>query len=1166
MADYHLTARVVGRSTGRGAVSAAAYRHGARMTDERTDQAFDYRRRLGVHEGGLVIPEDSPAWLAALAEASGRSSEEARQASAALWNRVEVETRSFNKIVKEKGPDGVLRPVIGDDGQPLRADTAQLSREIEVALPVELTLAEQKVLVQGFAREALAGRYGVTADIAIHAYGRALDPANPRDAAKIARFEVMGWERVDHQSGRDVPVLERPHILVTHGPEGGETVRIYQPHAHIMATVRTAGEEGFSRARVRELDRRETLETWREEWAVHQNRALALAGHDIQVDHRSYADRGIALDGGVHRGVGAEAFASAGRPDVQRVAASDEVRRSQADEVRERPALVLELLAEQRSTFTRIDAARVLARWFDDPSEFQGMLARVMAVPDLVRLTADQKGHPARYTLRQTIEIEASLVCHAVTMAEDKRGGVVPEQALAALDAFAERHGFAPNEEQREAVRHVTGKGRLGVIVGHAGSGKSTILEAAKDAWTASGKRVIGAALAGIAAENLQKSGIESRTIAAYDARFREADELAALHRNGVMTEGLREGMRGYLDWWADRARSPGEPEMIRRLREQLEADTWTDEGLRWRSAWAERRLARLEKLDADTVLVIDEAGMVGTRQLDRMLARAEAAGAKVVLVGDPGQLQPIEAGAAFRVILERTGHAALTEVRRQSPEWMRAASGAFAREEMTTGLAAYATRGHVRVGIGLDEEALIEAAEVAHGPLSAGDRRLAVLAAHYVEARRAAGALWMGGEGRPGGPEHAAFKAWQTKRSAAVLALAADIEGARHWLARLGADGVGFAADLLAATGRKRAEAEAGAEAEAARLGLDTLPDEPVLTIDARGGARKALLADWLASRAAAPDRSRLILAHTRRDVAELNRMARAALQTAGAIGAGGLAVETNDGPRSFAVHDRILFLQNDRALGVRNGTLGTVISVTEAAEDKPAGLVARTDDGREVAIDPLSYKALDHGYAVTIHKSQGATADEVHVLATRQFDRHLAYVAMTRHREDLRVYAAAADAPSVASLGRVMTEARSQDAVLDFIDARGLRELGIPTRAVRPGLVGRALAAFRGRAGMAGEGQGRAETVRARPGDAALQHLARGPDPWLAAQALAGQLREARGAGEGKSVQQKLRRELARKLRTLRQQGRLKELRHLYPEEFRGIVEGIGRGGMGR
>src|SRR3546814_9158390 len=65
---------------------------------------------------------------------------------------------------------------------------------------------------------------------------------------------------------------------------------------------------------------------------------------------------------------------------------------------------------------------------------------------------------------------------------------------------------------------------------------------------------------------------------------------------------------------------------------------------------WAQGR----DLLTSRDVLVIDEAGMVGTRQMERVISHAADAGAKVVLVGDPQQLQAIEAGAAFRAIHER--------------------------------------------------------------------------------------------------------------------------------------------------------------------------------------------------------------------------------------------------------------------------------------------------------------------------------------------------------------------------------------------------------------------------------------------------------------------------------------------------------------------------------
>ena len=74
-------------------------------------------------------------------------------------------------------------------------------------------------------------------------------------------------------------------------------------------------------------------------------------------------------------------------------------------------------------------------------------------------------------------------------------------------------------------------------------------------------------------------------------------------------------------------------------------------------------------RLSPDTVLVVDEAGMVGTRQMGRLLEAVNTAGAKMVLVGDSQQLQPVEAGGAMAGIMHQTGFLELTEVRRQSAE-----------------------------------------------------------------------------------------------------------------------------------------------------------------------------------------------------------------------------------------------------------------------------------------------------------------------------------------------------------------------------------------------------------------------------------------------------------------------------------------------------------------
>jgi len=305
---------------------------------------------------------------------------------------------------------------------------------------------------------------------------------------------------------------------------------------------------------------------------------------------------------------------------------------------------------------------------------------------------------------------------------------------------------------------------------------------------------------------------------------------------------------------------------------------------------WAQGR----ETLRPNSILVIDEAGMIGTRQMERVVSEAEKQGAKVVLVGDPQQLQAIEAGAAFRSMAERHGAVEITEVRRQAEEWQRNAT-----RQLATG----------RTG---------EAIEAYHA------------AGLVVESRT-------------------------------------------------------------------------------------------------RESARDALIERWDADRQAHPEASRLILTHTNAECDELNAQARDRLRDHGTLGAD-VAVETTRGMRLFAEQDRIMFLRNERELGVKNGMLGTIERVDRT------GMAVRLDDGRAVAFDHKVYGDLAHGYAATVHKAQGATLDRVHVLATPGLDRHGAYVALSRHRDHVELHYARTDFADRERLAALLSRDRSKDMVRDY------------------------------------------------------------------------------------------------------------------------------------
>jgi ATP-dependent exoDNAse (exonuclease V) alpha subunit len=137
---------------------------------------------------------------------------------------------------------------------------------------------------------------------------------------------------------------------------------------------------------------------------------------------------------------------------------------------------------------------------------------------------------------------------------------------------------------------------------------------------------------------------------------------------------------------------------------------------------------------------------------------------------------------------------------------------------------------------------------------------------------------------------------------------------------------------------------------------------------------------------------------------VHQLNQLARAARQARGELGDAEV-IETKRGAREFAVDDRLYFLRNEKSLDVKNGSLGTVEKISGGV------LHVKLDSGQRVAVDSRFYQDLDHGYAATVYKAQGVTVDRSYVLATNHFHRHSSYVALSRHRQEARVFYATED-----------------------------------------------------------------------------------------------------------------------------------------------------------
>ena len=280
-----------------------------------------------------------------------------------------------------------------------------------------------------------------------------------------------------------------------------------QPHAHVMLTLREVIKEGFGQ-KVRSWNDKEHLLNWREAWANTANHHLALNGHDQHIDHRSFKDQQIELEPQHKIGSAVAKDRMARLADHQRIA------RENGETLFEHPEMALDALTRQQSTFTHQDLARFINRHTENADQFQRVFDKVRGSSELVYLGLDPQGRQ-RLSTHTLLMLESSMMRQAAVLDSRLGHGVGEQGKLAAIESRT------LSLEQKTALHYLTAEGDLKSVVGYAGTGKSYLLGAAKEAWEASGYRVRGAALSGIAAHNLtDSSGIESQTIASLFYRF----------------------------------------------------------------------------------------------------------------------------------------------------------------------------------------------------------------------------------------------------------------------------------------------------------------------------------------------------------------------------------------------------------------------------------------------------------------------------------------------------------------------------------------------------------------------------------------------------------------------------------------------------------------------
>ena len=314
IAIYHCSIKIVSRGKGKSAVAAAAYRSGEKLTNEWDGLTHDYTKKGGVVHSEILLPPNAPPDF---------------QDRGTLWNSVEQIEKACN---------------------------SQLAREVEIALPVELSREEQTRLVREYCSSQFVSK-GMIADFNLHDTGG----GNPH-------AHILLTLRPLDEKGAWLPKSKKEYVL----DENGEKIRL------------PSGRYKTRKVDLVDWNNRENAEVWRRAWADLANEFLERNDCPERIDHRSYERQGIDQLPTVHVGVSATQMEKKGiateRGELNRnINAANrilrEIRRlvrglkDWIAELKERKAVLLEALAEARAQASEPTISQLLARYMEQRGE-----------------------------------------------------------------------------------------------------------------------------------------------------------------------------------------------------------------------------------------------------------------------------------------------------------------------------------------------------------------------------------------------------------------------------------------------------------------------------------------------------------------------------------------------------------------------------------------------------------------------------------------------------------------------------------------------------------------------------------------------------------------------------------------------------------------------------
>lgn len=455
------------------------------------------------------------------------------------------------------------------------------------------------------------------------------------------------------------------------------------PHAHVNVSTRTVlnGEISWTKQASRELDGTLGIRETRRLYANIINKYQEMLGIVDRVDPLSFAERGIELIPTQHKGYKAHQLERDGL--FSRIGKDNEhISEANKERIASEPAIIIKELSSTQATFSEMDVIRLMQKRLKDDIGILGDHVLHGVMKDAVEVGTGID-NSKRYTSQEYFDKEARILesfeDYQTNKTTIKIDSTKVDELLSRLVEQGKEKGFTPNEGQINGIKTLCGDAQLSVLIGRAGTGKTTTMSAVVQLHKEAGFNVIGMAPSATAASQLEAdTGCKSDTIAHYAYYWNKYDQAIELLHAATTDKEMSDAQKA-----------------IDKYKGHLP--------------------------NSDTLIIIDEAGMVGVGDRkghipggwDAITRIIDSTGAKLILTGDDHQFKPIEAGDVFRKFVYLLREAAqqgvdvrlgvdprlceLTEIMRQAVDWMREASGHLAELNVATALGMYENRGHIK-------------------------------------------------------------------------------------------------------------------------------------------------------------------------------------------------------------------------------------------------------------------------------------------------------------------------------------------------------------------------------------------------------------------------------------------------------------------------------------